>query len=95
MIRLRLTLIWRAFGVLWMAAFGYLPEISHYPDIVAVGVPPCRGCKRCKPYVHASENLRTTMCGRRCDAWLCGTEHWRDVSHKDACPLCFEITTTN
>jgi hypothetical protein len=46
--RIRLTLIRRAIGVLGWAVFGYVPEINHAPDILAVVVPPCPGCNGCR-----------------------------------------------
>ena len=46
-------------------------------------------------YVHATNNLHTTACSRRCEGWICGTDEWKNVSGKDACPTCWHVTTTN
>jgi hypothetical protein len=39
-------------------------------------------------YVHASHDLRTTMCGKRCDGWIVEPQ-------QVTCPKCLEATTTN
>jgi hypothetical protein len=47
-------------------------------------------------YVHATNDLRRTICSKPCDAWICETAEWKDLCKTDeACPTCVEMTTTN
>jgi hypothetical protein len=44
----RWQMIRGALNVLLYAVMGYKPELNHNPQMLAVNVPPCRGCKWCK-----------------------------------------------
>lgn len=46
-------------------------------------------------YTHVTHDLRVTICGKRCIAWICGTENWEHVTPREKCPQCELASTTN